>query len=94
MSLPLTKLTVPSKAQRAFPEEQPGVESAPLVLSPFVRGGTTSDKTYSHYSLLATIEDIFSLPRLAYAGAPESTVLGPTSSTRGLDRPAPAGNTV
>jgi phosphatidylinositol-3-phosphatase len=41
-----------------------------LVLSPFVRGGTTSDKTYSHYSLLATIEDIFSLPRLAYAGAP------------------------
>jgi hypothetical protein len=40
-----------------------------LVLSPFVRAGTTSDRTYNHYSLLATIEDIFSLPRLGYAGA-------------------------
>jgi hypothetical protein len=41
-----------------------------LVLSPFTKGGSTSDTSYNHYSLLATIEDVFSLPRLGYAGAP------------------------
>lgn len=35
-----------------------------LVLSPFTQGGTVSDVPYNHYSLLATIEDTFSLPRL------------------------------
>lgn len=39
-----------------------------LVLSPFIKGGTTSDIIYNHYSLLASIEDIFSLPYLGYAG--------------------------
>lgn len=59
---------------RAGPKGVPGGTAGgrvgALVLSPFVRGGTVSDKTYSHCSLLATIEDIFSLPRLGYAGAP------------------------
>ena len=41
-----------------------------LVLSPFTQGGTTSDRDYNHFSLLASIEDAFSLPRLGYAGAP------------------------
>jgi hypothetical protein len=41
-----------------------------LVLSPQVRGGTSSDRLYNHFSLLASIEDIFSLPYLGYAGAP------------------------
>ncbi|SFT69662.1 alkaline phosphatase family protein [Arthrobacter sp. ov118] len=41
-----------------------------LVLSPFTRGGTTADRPYNHFSLLASIEDAFSLPRLGYAGAP------------------------
>ena len=41
-----------------------------LVLSPFTNGGTTSDRAYNHFSLLASIEDAFSLPRLGYAGAP------------------------
>ncbi|MCU1510946.1 MAG: phosphoesterase [Arthrobacter sp.] len=40
-----------------------------LVLSPFTKGGTTSDRPYNHFSLLASVEDIFSLPRLGYAGA-------------------------
>lgn len=40
-----------------------------LVISPLITGGTTSEKLYNHYSLLATIEDTFSLPRLGYAGA-------------------------
>ncbi|GAA2143438.1 hypothetical protein GCM10009825_33750 [Arthrobacter humicola] len=41
-----------------------------LVISPFTKGGTTSDQAYNHFSLLASIEDAFSLPRLGYAGAP------------------------
>ena len=41
-----------------------------LVLSPFVRPGTASNTPYNHFSLLASIEDIFGLPRLGYAAAP------------------------
>jgi hypothetical protein len=42
-----------------------------LVLSPqFVAPGTLSDTPYNHYSLLASIEDLFGLPHLGYADAP------------------------
>ncbi|MBC7442947.1 MAG: phosphoesterase [Ramlibacter sp.] len=41
-----------------------------LVLSPFTAGGTSSHTPYNHYSLLATIEDTFSLPYLGYAATP------------------------
>ena len=41
-----------------------------LVLSPFSSGGTSSDRPYNHYSLLASVEDFFSLPRLGSAGDP------------------------
>jgi hypothetical protein len=40
-------------------------------------GGTVLDKPYNHYSLLATIEDIFALHLLWYAGAPGLTSFGP-----------------
>ncbi|WP_441412128.1 alkaline phosphatase family protein [Arthrobacter sp. 2MCAF14] len=48
-----------------------------LVLSPFTSAGTSSSKMYNHYSLLATMEDIFSLPHLGYAGAPGLPSFGP-----------------
>lgn len=41
-----------------------------LVLSPFVKGGTWSTTPYNHYSLLASIEDLFGLSYLGYAGSP------------------------
>ena len=41
-----------------------------LVLSPLAKAGTSSDTLYNHFSLLATIEDAFGLPRLGYAAAP------------------------
>ncbi|MET3932775.1 alkaline phosphatase family protein [Arthrobacter sp. OAP107] len=41
-----------------------------LVLSPFTRAGTASAVADNHFSLLASIEDMSSLPRLGYAGAP------------------------
>jgi phospholipase C len=40
-----------------------------LVISPFVRGGTWSTTPYNHYSLLASIEDLYGLPHLGYAGS-------------------------
>ncbi len=38
-----------------------------LVISPFVRPGSTSSRGYNHYSLLGSIEDLFGLGRLGYA---------------------------
>ena len=38
-----------------------------VVLSPFVRAGTVSRVPYNDFSLLATVEDIFGLPKLAEA---------------------------
>lgn len=38
-----------------------------VVLSPFIKPGTVSNKPYNHYALLRTIEDVFSLDHLGYA---------------------------
>jgi len=38
-----------------------------LLLSPFIRGGGSSEEPYNHFSLLRTIEDIFGLKHLGYA---------------------------
>jgi hypothetical protein len=45
-----------------------------LVISRWTSGGTWSTTPYDHYSLLASIEDVFGLPYLGYA------------QTAGLDR--------
>ncbi|MEO5314896.1 alkaline phosphatase family protein [Pseudarthrobacter sp. CC12] len=47
-----------------------------LVLSPFSTPGASSDQPYNHYSLLATIEDFFHLPRLGLAGDPGVKTFG------------------
>jgi phosphatidylinositol-3-phosphatase len=52
---------------------QPGIEGpgggriGALVISPFASAGTTSTRTYNHYSLLGSVEDLFGLSRLGYA---------------------------
>jgi hypothetical protein len=38
-----------------------------VLLSPFIRPGTVSSTPYNHYSLLASVEAFFGLPRLGYA---------------------------
>lgn len=48
-----------------------------VVLSRFVKPGTVSDAPYNHYSLLRTVEAIFSLPPLGYAAEPDLARLGP-----------------
>jgi hypothetical protein len=38
-----------------------------VLVSPFIRPGTTSSTPYNHYSLLRTVEDLFRLGHLGYA---------------------------
>jgi hypothetical protein len=38
-----------------------------VLLSPFIRPGTTSTQAYNHYALLRSVEDIFGLGHLGYA---------------------------
>jgi hypothetical protein len=44
-----------------------------VLISPFIRPGTVSSVPYNHYSLLASVEDIFGLSRLGYAATTTST---------------------
>ena len=46
-----------------------GGRTGAVVLSPFVTAGSTNDTAFNHYSLLRSIEDIFGLSYLGYAGA-------------------------
>lgn len=63
--------------QPSFPNMPPGpTGSSPrgggavgaLLLSPHVKGGTTSQEPFNHFSLLRSIEDAFGLAHLGYAG--------------------------
>jgi hypothetical protein len=47
-----------------------GGRTGAVLLSPFIRPGTTTAQQYNHYSLLRSIEDLFGLPHLGYAAAP------------------------
>lgn len=41
-----------------------------VLLSPFVEAGTTSETYFNHFSLLATIEELFGLEKIGYAAEP------------------------
>ena len=54
-----------------------------LLLSPFVRPGTTNQTNYyNHFSLLASVEDLFHLPRAGYAADPRARCSTHPSTTR------------
>jgi hypothetical protein len=57
-------------APAAGPSRHGGGAVGALLLSPFVKGPTTSQEPYDHFSLLRTIEDLFGLEHLGYAAAP------------------------
>lgn len=44
-----------------------------VLISPFVEAGTTSETYFNHYSLLATVEELFSLEKIGYAAEPAIT---------------------
>jgi len=48
-----------------------------LLLSPFLKGAVTSQDPYNHFSMLRTIEDLFSLAHLGYAALPAVKPLEP-----------------
>jgi hypothetical protein len=47
-----------------------------LVVSARVKGGTTDATPYNHYALLCSIEDVFGLAHLGFAGAPGLACFG------------------
>jgi hypothetical protein len=47
-----------------------------VLLSPFIRPGTTTNHKYNHYSLLRSIEDAFGLAHLGFAAAPGLRAFG------------------
>ncbi|HEY4219005.1 MAG TPA: alkaline phosphatase family protein [Gemmatimonadaceae bacterium] len=53
-----------------------------VVLSRFIKPGTVSDAPYNHYSLLRTVEDLFGLSHLGYAGQAGLAAFGPDVFTR------------
>lgn len=61
-------------------DENGGTDGGPtnhvpcLVVAPSVRPGTRDATTYTHYSLLASIEDLLGLPRISNAAAAASMV--------------------
>ena len=55
-----------------------GGQVGALLLSPFVKGGVISQEQYDHFSLLRTIEDLFDLKHLGYAGAAKANSLAPS----------------
>jgi phosphatidylinositol-3-phosphatase len=58
-----------------------------VVLSRYVAPGTVSDVPYNHYSLLRTVEAIFGLGYLGYAGAADLKVFGADVFSAAAPRP-------
>jgi phosphatidylinositol-3-phosphatase len=53
-----------------------GDQTGAVLISPFIKQGTTSSVAYNHYSMLKSIEDIFGLSYLGYAGQSGLTGFG------------------
>jgi hypothetical protein len=53
-----------------------GGQTGSVMLSPFIKPGTVSEASYNHYSLLASIEQMFKLTRLGEANLPGTTTFG------------------
>ncbi|MGA3156507.1 MAG: alkaline phosphatase family protein [Steroidobacteraceae bacterium] len=53
-----------------------------VLLSPHIRPGTVSDVPYNHYALLRSLEHLFALPYLGYAGQSGLASLGPDVFTQ------------
>ena len=60
----------PNSAGRPGAAVPGGGRTGAVLLSRFIRRGTTATQQYNHYSLLRSIEDLFGLDHLGYAGAP------------------------
>lgn len=59
-----------------------GGRTGAVLLSPYIAPGTVSAVPYNHYSFLRSVEDIFHLPHLGYAGAKGLVPFGSDVYTR------------
>jgi hypothetical protein len=59
-----------------------GGQVGALLLSPFIKGGATVQDTYNHFSLLRTVEDLYGLGHLGYAGGKEVSSFAPSLFTK------------
>ena len=57
---------------------QGGGQVGALLLSPLIKGGTSSSEQYDHYSLLRTIEEIFGVRHLGYSALPAVKSFSPS----------------
>jgi hypothetical protein len=71
----------PSKSLTGAPRG--GGSVGALLLSPYVKGATTNEEPFNHFSLLRTIEDLFALKHLGYAGLPAVKSFEPAMFTAG-----------
>lgn len=64
-----------SKEEAAGPVKETGGGGrvGAVLISPFIEAGTTSETYFNHFSLLATVEELFSLEKLGYAAEPAIT---------------------
>jgi len=53
-----------------------GGRTGAVLISPFIRPGTVTMVPYNHYSFLRSVEDIFKLEHLGYAGQPGVAAFG------------------
>jgi hypothetical protein len=60
-----------------------GGDTGAVLLSPCIRPGTVSKTPYDHYTLLRSVEDIFGLAHLGYAGLAGGRSLGADVFTHG-----------
>jgi hypothetical protein len=63
----VTLLNTPALVENIVVNGYGGDRVGALLLSPFIKPGSTSDIAYNHYSLLKSIEDIFHLDHIGYA---------------------------
>jgi phosphatidylinositol-3-phosphatase len=77
-----SSLTVPGITVNLTKSSFGGDLVGAIALSPFIVPGTVSTTPYNHYSSLATIENIFGLSHLGYAGVPGLAAFGTDVFTR------------
>lgn len=63
----LTLVNTPALVENIVFNGYGGDQVGALLISPFVKPGSTSDKGYNHYSLLKSLEDIYHLDHIGYA---------------------------
>src|SRR5205085_7285533 len=69
-----------------------GGRAGAVLLSRYIKAGTVNDTAYNHYSMLRSLEDLFGLPYLGYAGQSGLKAFGDDVFTQPSGFPPPDPN--